>query len=116
MSIVSSVHHYTNASHLSPPLAPSNVHSISEIKISAAVTNTGSEDLKVLKYGTILDAELPTRSFKISKNGEAATFTGIKMQVDLTQAGDSAFVVIPAGQTVTVEHEGKCVLSLHWRR
>jgi deuterolysin len=85
--------------------APSDVNSIDEIKIAAAVTNTGSEDIKVLKYGTILDAELPTRSFKIVKDGKAATFTGIKLQVDLTEADDSAFVVIPAGQTINVEHE-----------
>ena len=70
------------------------------------MTNTGSEDLKVLKYGTVLDSELPTRSFTVTKDGRMAKFTGIKIHVDLTRADDSAFVVIPAGQTVTAEHEG----------
>ena len=82
------------------------MHSIEDIKVLASVTNAGSEDVKVLKYGTVLDWELPTRSFTITKDGMTANFTGIKMQLDLTQADDSAFVVIPAGQTVTAEHEG----------
>lgn len=83
------------------------MHSIDDIKVTAAVTNTGSEDLKILKYGTVLDGSIPTRSFKISKDGADAEFRGVKVQVDLSQVDDSAFVVIPAGQTITVEHEGK---------
>lgn len=70
------------------------------------MTNTGSEAVKVIKYGTVLDSDLPTRSFKISKDGVAADFTGIKLQVDIDSLDDSAFVVIPAGETVMVEHEG----------
>jgi len=41
------------------------VTSVDELKFTATVTNTGSESLKVLKYGTILDSlpyrELPRR-------------------------------------------------------
>ncbi|KAH9936816.1 Metalloprotease [Epithele typhae] len=85
--------------------APANVASIDEIKITAAVTNTGSEDVKVLKYGTVLDGALATRSFKVSKGGVEADFIGIKLQIDMSLAGDSAFVVIPAGETILVEHD-----------
>ncbi|KAI0368404.1 Metalloprotease [Pilatotrama ljubarskyi] len=85
--------------------APTEVHSIDDIKVTAAVTNTGSEALKVLKFGTVLDSDLPTRSFTVSKDGVAADFTGIKLQIDLESLDDSAFVVIPAGETVLVEHE-----------
>ncbi|KAH9887669.1 Metalloprotease [Cubamyces lactineus] len=85
--------------------APTDVHSIDDIKVTAAVTNTGSEALKVIKYGTVLDSDLPTRSFKVSKDGVAADFTGIKLQVDIDSLDDSAFVVIHAGETVIVEHE-----------
>ncbi|KAI9060880.1 Metalloprotease [Trametes sanguinea] len=84
--------------------APTDVHSIDDIKVTAAVTNTGSEALKVLKYGTVLDSELPTRSFTVSKDGAVADFTGIKLQIDLDALDDSAFVVIPAGETVMAEH------------
>lgn len=43
------------------------------------MTNTGSESVKVLKYGTVLDAGMPTKSFKITKDGAEAKFTGIKV-------------------------------------
>ncbi|RDX48537.1 Metalloprotease [Lentinus brumalis] len=85
--------------------APSQVHSIDDIKITAAVTNTGSEDVKVLKFGTILDNHYPTRSFTVSKDGLVANFTGIKLHIDLEALDDSAYVIIPAGETVVVEHE-----------
>ncbi|TFK81245.1 Metalloprotease [Polyporus arcularius HHB13444] len=85
--------------------APTEVQSIDDIKVTAAVTNTGSEDVKVLKFGTILDNHYPTRSFTVSRDGIAANFTGIKLQIDLDVLDDFAYVVIPAGETVIVEHE-----------
>ncbi|KAH9936815.1 Metalloprotease [Epithele typhae] len=85
--------------------APTEVLSIGDIKISVAVTNTDSEDVKVLKYGSVLDGALPTRSFKVSKDGVEAVFTGVKLQVDMTFADDSAFIVIPAGKSVVVNHD-----------
>ena len=93
------------------PTAPSEVHSITDIKVTAAVTNTGSEAIKVLKFGTVLDDQFPTRSFSVSKDGVAANFTGIKMQIDLEAMGDAAFVTIPAGETVVVEHDGQFPIS-----
>ena len=56
-----------------------NVSSIADLKFTASVTNTGADDLKVLKYGTVLDDKLPTRSFVVTKDGEAVTFTGVKV-------------------------------------
>jgi len=85
--------------------APASVHSIDDIKVSASVTNTGSEDVKVLSYGTILDSGRPSKSFQVSKDGSEVQFTGIKYQLDLESLDASAFTVIPAGATVTVKHE-----------
>ncbi|KAL0950392.1 hypothetical protein HGRIS_010352 [Hohenbuehelia grisea] len=82
-----------------------SVESIDELKLTAEITNTGSEDVKVLKYGTILDDKLPTRSFSITKDGSAVPFTGIKMQVSIADADDTAYTVIPAGKSVTVQHD-----------
>lgn len=70
------------------------------------MTNTGSEDLKVLRYGTVLDSEIPTRSFTVSRDGVTADFTGVKLQLDIDSLDDSAFTVIPAGETILVEHQG----------
>jgi deuterolysin len=89
--------------------APNAVDSVADAKITVAVTNTGSESVKVLKYGTALDAEHATKSFVVTRNGKEAAFSGIKMQVNPTIADDSAFVVIPAGETVTAVHDGWCV-------
>lgn len=59
--------------------AASSFSSVGDLKFTASVTNTGSENIKVLKYGTILDDKLPTKSFTITKNGAAVPFTGIKV-------------------------------------
>ncbi|KAL0569165.1 hypothetical protein V5O48_012805 [Marasmius crinis-equi] len=75
---------------------PSNAASIDELKFSATVKNSGSEAVKILKYNTILDETLPTRSFKVTKDGEEVLFTGIKAFIDLEIAGDNAYTVIPA--------------------
>ncbi|KAK0441457.1 Metalloprotease [Desarmillaria tabescens] len=82
-----------------------NVTSVDDLKFTATVANTGSESLKILKYGTILDDILPTRSFTITKDGETVPFTGIKLTVSLQNIDDSAFAVISPGESVAVEHE-----------
>lgn len=64
---------------LSAPAA--SVGSIDDLKLVAEVTNTGSEDVKVLKYGTVLDDKLPTRVFTVTKDGSSVPFTGIKVSL-----------------------------------
>ncbi|KAK0449800.1 Metalloprotease [Desarmillaria tabescens] len=82
-----------------------NVTSLEELKFTASITNTGAQAVKILKYGTILDDGLPTRSFTITKDGTTVPFTGIKITVSLTDLDDSAFTTIGAGETVTVDHD-----------
>ncbi|KAJ7304869.1 Metalloprotease [Mycena albidolilacea] len=98
---------YKRANSLSVALSgPSgSVNSVADLSLTATVTNNGAEDIKVLKYGTILDADLPTRSFTVTRNGTAVPFIGIKMSVSLSDADDSAYTTIPAGQSVTVVHD-----------
>lgn len=61
-------------------LGPSgSVSSIDNLKFTAKVRNTGSEAVKILKYATILDDKLPTRSFTVTKDGTAVPFTGVKV-------------------------------------
>ncbi|KAG6814753.1 hypothetical protein H0H87_007610, partial [Tephrocybe sp. NHM501043] len=83
-----------------------SVSSLDDLVLTASVTNSGVESVKILKYGTVLDSELPTKSFKVTKDGEAVSFTGIKLSVSLSDVDDTAFTVIPAGETVTVTHKG----------
>jgi deuterolysin len=82
-----------------------SVHSIADVTLTAKVENTGSEAIKVLKYGTVLDNKLPTRSFKVTKGDSEVEFTGVKIQVSLKDADDSAYAIIPAGGSITVEHQ-----------
>ncbi|KAK0441491.1 Metalloprotease [Desarmillaria tabescens] len=83
----------------------SDVTSIDDLKFTATVANTGSESVKILKYGTIFDDMLPTQSFTVTKDGETVDFTGIKISVSLKDTNDSTFAVIPPGQSVTAEHD-----------
>ncbi|KAK7464141.1 hypothetical protein VKT23_006305 [Stygiomarasmius scandens] len=80
--------------------ASSSINSIEDLKLLAEVTNTGSEAVRVLKYGTVLDS-LPTKSFSVSKNGTDVDFTGVRLTVKDTKA---AFTTIESGQTISVTH------------
>ncbi|KAG2012992.1 hypothetical protein CC2G_009935 [Coprinopsis cinerea AmutBmut pab1-1] len=88
----------------------SRVASIEDIEITAAVTNNGAETLKLLKYATILDGDLPTSSFTITKDGRPVPFLGVKLSISLSDLDDSAFVTIGAGETVTIVHSGLAAL------
>jgi deuterolysin len=62
------------------------VASVSDLRIVATVRNVGHSDLKILKFGTVLDNMLPTRSFVVSKGGKETDFTGIKVRLTLDLA------------------------------
>ncbi|KAL1758091.1 Deuterolysin metalloprotease family-domain-containing protein [Schizophyllum commune] len=80
--------------------APENVSSLDDLKLTTTVTNTNSEDVKILKYGTVLD-QLPTRSFVVRKDGATIDFSGVKVAIELN---DNAYTTIKSGESVTVEH------------
>ncbi|KAG6812142.1 hypothetical protein H0H92_004141 [Tricholoma furcatifolium] len=85
---------------------PSTVNAVNQLQFAATVTNRGTTDLKVLKYSTILDDMLPTKSFNISKGNMTVPFTGLKVFLSLPALNSSAFTVIPAGQSIVVYHNG----------
>lgn len=61
--------------------APENVSSLDDLKITATVVNTGSDEVRILKYNTILDSEIPTRSFYVKKDDSTVNFTGIAVSL-----------------------------------
>ncbi|KAF7326176.1 Neutral protease 2 [Mycena kentingensis (nom. inval.)] len=75
--------------------------------LTAEITNNNAEDIKILKYATILDGSLPTRSFVVTDSaGATVPFVGVKLSVSLDEpSNDAAFVTIPAGQTISVTHD-----------
>ena len=50
-------------------------------KFSATVKNNSAETVKFLKYGTIIEGNLPTKSLVVTKNGVVVPFTGIKVSL-----------------------------------
>ncbi|KAF5329051.1 hypothetical protein D9611_013870 [Ephemerocybe angulata] len=89
---------------VTPP--SSSVASVQDLKVAATITNTGSEAVKLLKYGTILDDKLPTKSFTVnSKDGKAIPFTGIKLSVSLSDVDDTAFTFLQPGESVSTTHD-----------
>ena len=60
------------------------VSTASEIVVVATVKNVGDKDLKVIKFGTVLDNSRPSRSFIVTKNGKEVPFTGIDVCVPLS--------------------------------
>ncbi|KDR84401.1 hypothetical protein GALMADRAFT_275455 [Galerina marginata CBS 339.88] len=87
--------------------AASSVDSLDDLKFTATVTNTGAEAVKILKYGTVLDEKLPTKSLVVTKDGAPVSSTGIKLSVSLAEVDESAFAAIAPGESITVSHEGK---------
>ncbi|KAF8963640.1 Metalloprotease [Flammula alnicola] len=65
--------------------------SVADLKFTASVKNTGTEAVKILKYGTILDDKLPTKSFVVTKDGVAVAFTGVKVNFASAGAGKFSF-------------------------
>ena len=56
---------------------PANkVASASDLRVSATVRNAGDDGVKILKLGTVLDSEHPTRPFIVSKDGKEVPFIG----------------------------------------
>ncbi|KAK0230165.1 Metalloprotease [Armillaria fumosa] len=85
---------------------PSGSVDSADLVLTASVTNTGSQDVKVLKYGTILDA-LPTRSFVVTNDDTQSEvpFTGVKLSVSMDNNPEAAYITIPSGQTINVTHD-----------
>jgi deuterolysin len=59
------------------PLA--NSFKSSEVKLNATVSNPTGEDIKVIRIESILD-DLPTYSFKATKDGKNVDFSGIHVR------------------------------------
>ena len=55
------------------------VTSVSDLKVTVTVKNTGDKNLKIIKSGTVLDNEHYTRSFIVSKDGKDVPFTGAEV-------------------------------------
>ncbi|TFK29058.1 zincin [Coprinopsis marcescibilis] len=81
----------------------SSVASIDGLQITASITNTAANTVKLLKHNTILDNS-PTKSFTVTKDGKPVNFNGIKISLSLTDLDESSYVVLQPGKTIQVVH------------
>ncbi|KAH8802021.1 hypothetical protein DL96DRAFT_775400 [Flagelloscypha sp. PMI_526] len=96
---------YAHFEGLKVSIAANDVSSIADLKVDATVANVSPEDVKILKYGTVLDNNLPTKSFTLTKNGTDVAFIGARIQVQsLENLSNDAWITIPSGKNVTVRH------------
>ncbi|KAI4527176.1 zincin [Schizophyllum commune Loenen D] len=85
--------------------APESVKSLNDLSVVATVTNTGSEAVKVLKAGSVLDDKLPTRSFFVKKGDSKVDFSGVKVTLAMDKLGEDSYVTIQPGSSVNATHD-----------
>lgn len=72
--------------------------------LKATITNTGAEDLKVLKTGTILDSA-PVEKVHVFQGNNKVDFDGIRLRIANGGYAEDSFQVIPAGQAIEVSFD-----------
>ncbi|KAJ3570867.1 hypothetical protein NPX13_g5584 [Xylaria arbuscula] len=98
---VSALATMASAAAVAKPASPLDVkiEMVGNTGVKATVTNTGSEDLKIFKTGSILD-KTPTEKVKITQGKSNVTFNGVRLRVMKKGLQEASFQVIPAGKTI----------------
>ncbi|KAL6875269.1 Deuterolysin metalloprotease family domain-containing protein [Trichoderma novae-zelandiae] len=77
------------------------LESAGNAEIKAVITNTGKNNLKIFKTGTILDSS-PVEKVTISSGEHTVAFDGIRQRIATENLAEDAFQSIPAGESVEV--------------
>ncbi|KDQ16121.1 hypothetical protein BOTBODRAFT_157394 [Botryobasidium botryosum FD-172 SS1] len=89
--------------------APSAVEDVDALKISTTLTNTGTEELKLLNDpNSVLTPQWKTQTFSItgSNSGAVPSFQGVKVKWAPTQAAAAHdYTTLAPGQSVTLQHD-----------
>ncbi|KAH9486376.1 Peptidyl-Lys metalloendopeptidase [Psilocybe cubensis] len=85
---------------------PSSVTGVENLKITATITNTGTETLKILNDPRSLLSKRPANKFSITDGkGTRPSFTGIKVKYSPEYAAQQgAFTVLTPGASVSITH------------
>ncbi|OPB36603.1 neutral protease 2 [Trichoderma guizhouense] len=70
-------------------------------EIKAVITNTGKNNLKIFKTGTILDSA-PVEKVTISSGEHIVTFDGVRQRISTQNLAEDAFQHIAAGESIEV--------------
>ncbi|ERF75064.1 hypothetical protein EPUS_04846 [Endocarpon pusillum Z07020] len=69
-------------------------------EVNAVMTNTGSESLKLLDYGTLMDKN-PVQKLNVFKDGVEVGFTGVDMRYSMHGLTEDAFTTLEPGEAFT---------------
>ncbi|CAG7851105.1 SubName: Full=Uncharacterized protein {ECO:0000313/EMBL:CCA72324.1} [Serendipita indica DSM 11827] len=86
------------------------IDSVDGLSLTATVENTSDQDIKILKFGTVLDSNLPTNSFLVSRGAQSVPFTGVQIQLSMNDLTEDSFVTIPAGKSISATHTNLAAL------
>ncbi|OAA69710.1 Peptidase M35, deuterolysin [Cordyceps fumosorosea ARSEF 2679] len=70
-------------------------------EVKATITNTGKDNLKIFKHGTIFD-NAHTEKATIEANGSNVEFQGLRLRLSTEKLTDEDFQKIDAGQSIEV--------------
>jgi peptidyl-Lys metalloendopeptidase len=87
---------------------PDSINSSEDLKITATVTNTGDETVKLLNDPRSPLSTLPADTFEFTSadNGARPSFSGIKAKyIPEVAASKQAFTTLTPGQSIEVEHD-----------
>ncbi|KAI1434759.1 neutral protease 2-like protein [Xylaria sp. CBS 124048] len=86
--------------------SPLDVHieQVGNSGVKATITNSGSEDLKLLKTGSILDSA-PVEKVRVFQGNNKLDFQGVRLRISTAGFDEEAFQTIPAGQNIVVSFD-----------
>ncbi|EPQ60339.1 peptidyl-Lys metalloendopeptidase [Gloeophyllum trabeum ATCC 11539] len=86
---------------------PDTVDGVDNLKVTATITNTGDETLKLLNDPYSPLSRIPTDTFRITTEaGETPQFIGVKAKYVPAKAAElGAYTVLEAGKSIEVEHD-----------
>jgi peptidyl-Lys metalloendopeptidase len=85
---------------------PASIKDVENLKVTATITNTGSETLKILDDPRSLISTRPVNKFSITDaKGTRPSFTGIKVKYSPEAAAAAgAYTVLAPGASLSITH------------
>ena len=79
---------------------------VDNLKVTAILTNTGNETVRVLNDPRGPLSKLPTDAFEVTKDGTRADFGGIEVKyVPSVAAALGDYTVLKPGESITIDHD-----------
>ncbi|KAG8156725.1 hypothetical protein KVR01_013330 [Diaporthe batatas] len=80
------------------------IQSVGNSAVKAVVTNTGSEPIKLMKTGSILD-QTAVEKAEIFSGADQVAFDGVRLQLQTSNVAEDAFQTLAAGESVEAEFD-----------